>query len=172
LRHTEECRQRGIAFAADPSQQMARMDGPEIRRLIEGAAYLFTNEYESALMAQKTGWTKEEVLSKVGVCVTTMGPEGAVIESASGELISVGSAPEKKKVDPTGVGDAFRSGFLAGLALGLNETQSAQIGAMLATYVLETVGTQEYTFTREEFVARLSESFTPDPAMAQALSVA
>ena len=170
LRHTEECRQRGIAFAADPSQQMARMDGPAIRQLIDGAAYLFTNEYESALMAQKTGWTKDEVLARVGVCVTTMGPDGAIIESDGESVVRVASAPEKKKVDPTGVGDAFRSGFLAGLALGLNETQSAQIGAMLATYVLETVGTQEYTFTRDEFVARLSESFTPDPQIATALS--
>ena len=172
LRHTEECRKRGVAFAADPSQQMARMDGPAIRQLIDGAAYLFTNEYESALMAQKTGWTKDEVLARVGVCVTTMGPDGAIIESAGGSAVRVASAPEKKKVDPTGVGDAFRSGFLAGLALGLNETQSAQIGAMLATYVLETVGTQEYKFTRDEFVARLSESFTPDPEIATALGAA
>lgn len=172
LRHTEECRQRGILFAADPSQQMARMDGPAIRQLIDGAAYLFTNEYESALMAQKTGWTKDEVLSRVGVCVTTKGAEGAVIESAGSVTVHVASAPETARVDPTGVGDAFRSGFLAGLALGLGETQSAQIGAMLATYVLETVGTQEYTFTTDEFVARLFDSYTPDDAVATALSAA
>jgi adenosine kinase len=170
LRHTEECRQRGLAFVADPSQQMARMDGPEIRQLIEGAAYLFTNEYESALMFKKTGWTKNDVLERVGVCVTTMGPEGASVEAQGLDTILVSSAPEKNKVDPTGVGDAFRSGFLAGLSYGLDPKQCCQIGAMLATFVLETVGTQEYTFSRGEFIRRLSESYGPDEKIESALS--
>ena len=73
VRHTEECRFRGFPFAADPSQQLARMEGPQIRELIEGAAYLFTNEYESALIAQKTGWSSAEVLDRVGVQITTLG---------------------------------------------------------------------------------------------------
>jgi adenosine kinase len=170
LRHTEECRQRGLAFVADPSQQMARMDGGQIRQLIEGAAYLFTNEYESALMFKKTGWTKNDVLESVGVCVTTMGPEGALVESKDAAAISVASAPEKAKVDPTGVGDAFRSGFLAGLNFRLDAIRCCQIGAMLATFVLETVGTQEYTFTRNEFTQRLFESYGPDDQIKTALS--
>lgn len=80
LRHTDEARQRGIPFAADPSQQLARMPGEEIRQLVEGAAYLFSNDYELGLIEQKTGWSGEEILDRVGVRVTTLGPKGARID--------------------------------------------------------------------------------------------
>jgi len=83
LRHTDECRTRGIPFAADPSQQLARMDGADVRRLIDGAAYLFTNEYEKALCEEKTGWSGEEILDRVGVRVTTLGAKGVAIDRAS-----------------------------------------------------------------------------------------
>ena len=89
LRHTSECRQRGIPFAADPSQQLARMDGAEIRQLVEGAFYLFMNEYEMALTEQKTGWCDEEVLARVQVRVTTMGPKGARIDRAGEPSLSI-----------------------------------------------------------------------------------
>ena len=82
LKHTELAKQHGIAVAADPSQQMARMDGADIRRLIDGAAYLFSNEYEAGLMVQKTGWSHGEILERVGVRVTTHGGDGVVIENA------------------------------------------------------------------------------------------
>jgi adenosine kinase len=80
LRHTEECRVRGYAFAADPSQQLAFADGPFIRRLIEGASFLFSNEYEASLTQQKTGWSGEDILERVGTRVTTLGPKGVRIE--------------------------------------------------------------------------------------------
>jgi adenosine kinase len=99
-----------------------------------------------------------------------MGPEGALVESKDAAAISVASAPEKVKVDPTGVGDAFRSGFLAGLNFQLDASRCCEIGAMLATFVLETVGTQEYTFTRNEFTQRLFESYGPDDQIKTALS--
>ncbi|MFE7121447.1 carbohydrate kinase family protein, partial [Streptomyces sp. NPDC057654] len=144
LRHTQECRSRGIPFAADPSQQLARMAGDDIRVLVEGAAYLFTNEYEKALIESKTGWTADEILAKVGTRVTTLGANGVRIERVGEETIEVGCAEEEAKVDPTGVGDAFRAGFLAGTAWGLPLERSAQLGCMLATLVIETLGTQEY----------------------------
>ena len=159
LRHTDACRSLGIPFAADPSQQMARMDGDQIRLLIDGAAYLFTNEYERALTTQKTGWTDEEVLARVGVRITTHGARGAVIERNGNEAVSVGVPKEKAKVDPTGVGDAFRSGFLAGLAWGLSDERCGQLGAMLATYVIETQGTQEYRISAEEFLERFEIAY-------------
>ena len=159
LRHTDACRSLGIPFAADPSQQMARMDGDQIRLLIDGAAYLFTNEYERALTTQKTGWTDEEVLARVGVRITTHGARGAVIERNGSEAVSVGVPQEKAKVDPTGVGDAFRSGFLAGLAWGLSDERCGQLGAMLATYVIETQGTQEYRISAEELLERFEIAY-------------
>ena len=164
LRHSDVCRSEGIAFAADPSQQMARMSGEEIRQLITGAKYLFLNEYELALAMQKTGWTDAEILDLVEYRVVTLGSEGAKVESKNGEFVQVGVPKEKAKIDPTGVGDSFRSGFIAGLAWGLNHERCAQLGSMIATYVIETTGTQEYRFTKDEFVARFSEAYGIDAA--------
>lgn len=159
LRHSETCRQLGIAFAADPSQQMARMSGEDIKLLIEGASYLFMNEYELALAMQKTGWSDAEILERVKVRVTTLGSKGAKVETASGDFVQIHCPQERSKTDPTGVGDSFRSGFIAGLAWGLSHERCAQLGALIATYVIETMGTQEYRFTGEEFVARFEEAY-------------
>ena len=159
LRHTEECRQRGYPFLADPSQQLAFGDGDLIRPLIDGAEILFSNEYEASLITQKTGWSAEEVLSRVGTWVVTLGPQGVRIDRAGEESILVAAVPEIEKVEPTGVGDAFRAGFLAGLAWGLSLERCAQLGSTLASYVLETVGTQEYTFDNDDFIARLTDGY-------------
>jgi adenosine kinase len=164
LRHTHECQQRGMPFVADPSQQLAAMAGEQIRELVDGAAFLFTNEYEAALTEQKTGWDAEEILERVGFRVTTRGPDGVVVDSKQGEQVVVGVPQERQRVDPTGVGDGFRAGFLAGLAWGLDHSRCAQLGCLLATFVLETVGTQEYSFEAAEFVDRLREAYGDDAA--------
>lgn len=164
LRHMEVALENNIPIASDPSQQMARMSGNQIRTMIEGATYLFMNEYELALAIQKTGWSDHEILEKVKYRVVTQGSAGARVESISGEFIKVVCAQEKAKVDPTGVGDSFRSGFVAGLAWGLSHERCAQLGSMLATYVIETMGTQEYRFTRDEFIQRFSEAYGDDAA--------
>ncbi|MEV5241606.1 carbohydrate kinase family protein [Streptomyces cinnamoneus] len=164
LRHTEECRARAIPFAADPSQQLARLDGDDIRVLIDGAAYLFTNEYEKALIESKTGWTGEEILAKVGTRITTLGPAGVRIERAGEPVIEVGCAQEEAKVDPTGVGDAFRAGFLAGVTWGLSLERAAQVGCMLATLVIETLGTQEYELRRGHFMERFTKAYGHEAA--------
>lgn len=159
LRHTDECRQRGYAFIADPSQQLAFTDGGPIRRLVDGAAILFSNEYESHLIEQKTGWSATEVLSHVGTQVTTLGARGVRILVAGAEPIQVSAAVDVKAVEPTGVGDGFRAGFLAALSWGLGLERAAQVGCVFAAYVVETVGTQEYSFTDEHFVGRLEASY-------------
>lgn len=159
LHHSEVCRKEGIPFAADPSQQMARMSGDEIKLLIDGASYLFLNEYELALAMQKTGWSDREILEHVKIRVVTLGSKGAKVESAAGELVEVGVPQEKSKTDPTGVGDSFRSGFIAGLAWGLSHERCAQLGSLIATYVIETMGTQEYRFTSTEFLARFQAAY-------------
>jgi adenosine kinase len=159
LRHTQECRTRKIAFAADPSQQLAFMDGESIRELIDGATYLFTNEYEAALTEQKTGWSRDEIAERVQTRVITKGKDGALIATRGEEPIEVMVAHELRKADPTGVGDAFRAGFLTGLAWGLGHERSAQLGSMLATYVVETVGTQEYELGRRRFLERLTDAY-------------
>ncbi|GAB3592048.1 carbohydrate kinase family protein [Angustibacter peucedani] len=164
LRHTEECRSRGYAFAADPSQQLAFADGPFIRRLVEGATYLFSNEYEASLTEQKTGWSADEILALVGTRVTTLGAKGVRIERRGEPAIEVPVARELRKADPTGVGDAFRAGFLAGLSWDLGLTRCAQLGSMLATYVIETVGTQEYELGRGGFLRRFTDAYGDEAA--------
>lgn len=159
LRHTDECRQRGYAFVADPSQQLAFGDGDLIRPLIDGAEILFSNEYEAALITQKTGWSREEVLSRVGTWVITQGPNGVRIDRQGEDPVEVAAVPEIAKVEPTGVGDAFRAGFLAALSWGLGIERAAQLGCLLAVYVVEQVGTQEYVLSRTAFLRRLEEAY-------------
>jgi len=158
-RHTQECRTRGIPFIADPSQQLAFADGETIRQLVDGATYLFTNEYEAHLTEQKTGWDHDEILARVGTRVITRGSDGVSIHRRGEETITVPVAREVRKADPTGVGDGFRAGFLVGLCGGLGHQRCAELGSMLATYVIETVGTQEYSLGQEHFLRRLSEAY-------------
>jgi adenosine kinase len=159
LRHTDECRTRGYRFVADPSQQLAFSDGDLIRPLIDGADILFSNEYEAALITQKTGWTVDEVLARVGTWVVTLGAAGVRIDRKGEESVTVPAVPEIKKVEPTGVGDAFRAGFLAALSWGLSMERAAQLGCLLAVYVVEQVGTQEYTLSRSAFLARCHQTY-------------
>ena len=164
LRHTDECRTRGYPFIADPSQQLAFGDGEMIKDLIDGAAILFSNEYESALIGKKTGWTPEEVLSRVGTQVVTLGAAGVRVERHGEEPILVAAVPEIEKVEPTGVGDAFRAGFLAALEWGLSLERAAQLGCLLAVYVVEKVGTQEYTLHQQQFVQRFADAYGDEAA--------
>ena len=163
-RHAEECRQRGYAFAADPSQQIARMEGDTVRQFIAGASYLFSNDYEWQLLLRKTGLTEEQVLDQVGMRITTLGEKGVEIVSKDQPTIHVGAVPELRKADPTGVGDGFRAGFLAGLSSGLGLERCAQLGSMVAVLVLETVGTQEWEFDRETALTRIAGAFGADAA--------
>lgn len=159
LRHTEECRQRGFPFIADPSQQLAFAEGDVIRPLIDGAAILFSNEYESHLIEQKTGWSAEEILERVGTQVTTLGKDGVRITRKGEDPVELPACKGVEAVEPTGVGDAFRAAFLAAVAWGLPFDRAAQVGCTLAAYVVETVGTQEYSFTAEQFLGRLRDSY-------------
>jgi len=163
-RHTAECRERGIDFVADPSQQLSSMDPDRVRDLITGAAYFFGNEYEAALVTRKTGWTDEEILEQVGTRVTTLGAKGSRIESGGQEPIEVAAAPIGEIADPTGVGDAFRGGYLAGVSWGASPHTCAQIGSTLAAYVIETTGTQEYDFTAGEFTDRFAQAYGDEAA--------
>ena len=164
LRHTDECRQRGYPFVADPSQQLAFGDGDLIRPLIDGAHLLISNEYESSLIVQKTGWSHEEVLGRVGTWVSTLGAVGVRIERAGEEAIEVKAVRAVRKAEPTGVGDAFRAGYLAGLTWGLEPARAAELGCLLAVYVVEQVGTQEYSLSRSAFLARCASAYGEESA--------
>jgi len=157
--HTEECRKLGLAFAADPSQQLARLSGDEIRKLIGGATYLFTNDYEWDLLLQKSGLSEAEVMGQIGLRVTTLGPKGVDLASSDGTFIHVGVVPEKHQADPTGIGDAFRAGFLTGRSAGLSLERSAQLASLVAVLVFEAPGPQEWTWNRDDAVVRLADAY-------------
>ena len=164
VRHSVEARELGYRFAADPSQQIARMSGEELLLLIEGAELLFTNEYEKNLLESKTGLSEAQVHERIGVRITTQGKRGVEIVGRGMERVHVPVARERAKLDPTGVGDGFRAGFLTGRSWGLSWERSAQVGSLLATLVLETVGTQEYGVKPADFADRLAESYGDDAA--------
>lgn len=165
-RHTQQVLEAGWDLVADPSQQLPRLDGEVVRTLLDGASYLFSNDYEAALIESKTGWSAHEVLNRVGLRVTTHGPKGCVIEQVGQPSLQVPACPpaDGAACEPTGVGDAFRAGFLAGLAHGLELERCAQVGAVAATAALETVGPQEYRIEPRAFLQRLARTYGDDAA--------
>jgi adenosine kinase len=163
-RFTEDCRAAGVKFAADFSQQVAFLDGDSMRTLIEGATYLFCNEYEEAVIEQKTGWTSEDVLDRVETRIITLGAAGARVERKGAEPVTVGPVADATFVEPTGAGDAFRSGFLAAVAWGLPIERAIQLGNLMAVHALEAVGPQEYDVTAAGLADRAKHSYGADAA--------
>ena len=135
-----------------------------IRELVDGADLLFTNEYESHLLQQKTGWNADEVLARVGTWVTTRSKDGVLVRQADAEPIEVIAVPETKPVEPTGGGDALRAGFIAGRMWGLSLERATQLGSAVATAAVEVIGTQEYDLPRESFLSRFAEAFGDEAA--------
>ena len=158
--HTAECRESGLKFAADPSQQLARiLDDEQVRALVDGADYLFGNEYEEALIERKSGWGSAEILARVGVRITTLGSAGARIDRQGQPPVTVPAVPDAKPVDPTGSGDAFRSGFLAAVAWGLSLERAAQLGNLMAVHALESTGPQEYNLKPGPLAERFASAY-------------
>jgi len=164
IRHSEECRAQGLPFAADPSQQLARMDGSDVLTLIRGAEYLLTNDYERSLLESKAGLTPEQVLDEVKVRITTLGKDGVEITGRGLERIHVPVVRDVTPADPTGVGDGFRAGFFAAISWGVGLERAAQVGSLVAALVLETVGPQEYEVRSDLFLKRLADSYGDEAA--------
>ncbi|MFC0533865.1 carbohydrate kinase family protein [Phytohabitans kaempferiae] len=164
IRHSQECRDRSYPFVADISQQMARMDGGDLSKLIDGAAYLLTNEYEKSLLENKTGISGDQMLEMVGIRVTTLGKDGVEITGRDIERIHVPVVPDVRTEDPTGVGDGFRAGFFSARSWGLGLERSAQVGSLVAALVLETVGPQEYEIKSDAFLERLAGAYGAEAA--------
>jgi adenosine kinase len=164
IRHSQECRARGFRFAADPSQQLTRMDGSDVLTLITGAEYLLTNEYERSLLETKSGLSSDQVLEHVKIRVTTLGKDGVEITGRDIERIHVPVARDVIPDDPTGVGDGFRAGFFAAVSWGLGLERAAQVGSLVAALVLESVGPQEYDVRAEDFAKRFADSYGDEAA--------
>ncbi len=158
LQYAEECRALRVPYIWDPGQQCARMDGDELRDGLSGAALVICNDYEFELIRQKTGLDEAAVLERAGGLVITRGEHGCTIIDRSGK-VDVPAVPAHRIVDPTGVGDAFRGGFMKGLAHGADYEVCARLGAVAATYALEHLGGQSHAYTWSEFRERYEEHF-------------
>lgn len=158
MKFPAECRELGIKYLYDPSQQVLRLEGEELARDMEGAYFLFCNDYEFGLISKKTGWDLKQMLQHVKVVVVTRGKDGANLYT-NGEEIFIPTVPEREIVDPTGVGDAFRGGFLTGYSHGFDWKLCGEIGSLAAVYCLEQRGPQAHAYTRVEFVKRFREHF-------------
>jgi len=159
LSFTKQCLARQIPFASDTSQQVVSLDGEQIKELVTGAAYLFCNDYEASLIEHKTGWSDAELTAQVGVRVTTLGADGARVDSAGQDPVLVGPVKDVSPADPTGTGDAFRAGFLAAESFGLGRERAAQLGNLLAIHALEATGPQEYKLNIAELASRCATSY-------------
>jgi adenosine kinase len=158
MKFPAECRELGIKYLYDPSQQVLRLEGEELARDMEGAHFLFCNDYEFGLISKKTDWSLDQILEHVNILVITRGKDGADLY-AGADSVHIPTVPEKEIVDPTGVGDAFRGGFLAGYAHGFDWKLCGEIGSLSAVYCLEQRGTQNHSYTKQEFVERFRRHF-------------
>lgn len=158
IQYARECQENKIPYLYDPSQQVVRCCSDELRSGLMGASFLFVNDYEFDLLQKKTGLTSEDILNQVHCLVVTCGEKGADI-FVEGQHFSIPIVPPMRIVDPTGVGDAFRGGFLTGYRLNLGWEICGKMGALAATYCLEEKGTLNHHYTPNEFVNRFRQNF-------------
>jgi adenosine kinase len=162
-RQVQEAKEHGLRMMYDIGQQVSNLPGDEMREGVEAAEILILNDYEMTVLSEKTGLSIDEVKATVPIVITTLGKEGSVIEGKSvPEAIRVGVAKPKEVLDPTGAGDAFRSGFLFGLAREWPLKACAQLGAVCGTYAIESMGTQSHEFTLDDVKKRYAEAFGED----------
>ncbi|NDJ74648.1 MAG: carbohydrate kinase family protein [Chloroflexi bacterium] len=160
----DECQSLGVPFLYDPSQQVIWLEADDLMPGIERCHMLIVNEYEWGMIAKKTGLARETLIEQGKTLIITHGNEGSHIY-AGGEHYHVPVCPVTNIADPTGVGDAYRSGLLKGIVSGFGWELAGQIGAVTAAFVLECKGTQNHSFTLSEFVQRFRTVFDDDGAL-------
>lgn len=161
---SNECRERGLRFVYDPSQQIARMDGETLKHDMQGAYLMVINQYESNMVMKKTGMSIEDLRDAVDLLIITHGGDGSEIFT-NGDVIKVPSFQPDQIIDPTGAGDAYRAGFITGLSKDFSLELSGAIGALCATYVLEHNGPQSKNYTLNEFVERFRQNYDDEGAL-------
>lgn len=169
LNQAAECKALGIPFALDPSWQVARFSGEEMIVNFHGAAYLFCNDYEAALIQSKTGWSLDELKQKVDTLIVTHSERGSLIytDYGRGPTVEIPVAKPDRVINPTGAGDAYRGGFFAAHHAGLPLEVSGRVGALAAVYAIEHAGPIDHQFTVAEFRARYEANFGSEPRLAQ-----
>lgn len=159
IQHAADFAQQNTPFIFDPGQGLPMFDGDDILTFLDQASYAIANDYESEMMLERTGLTLEQLAAKVDALIVTRGGKGSEIY-VDGEVIHIASAPISKAVDPTGCGDAYRAGFMYGLTTGRDWKTCGQIGALCGAIKIEQSGTQQHSFTLEEFNTRYQTAFS------------
>jgi adenosine kinase len=162
IQYAEECSTLGVKYIWDPGQQCARMDGAQLADGVKSSHMVVVNDYEFELLRQKTGMEREDILNEAAILVITRGENGCSVITKD-EEIDVPAVPPDRIADPTGVGDAFRGGFMKGLAVEAPLDVCAKIGTVAATYALEHLGGTSHAYTWAEFAARYEKHFGPLP---------
>ena len=160
VNYAEECRALGVSYIFDPSQQVARMSGDDLKRGLTGAQIVISNDYEFQIIREKTGLDEQRLLESAEAVVVTRGEKGASV-LVGDSVIDIPAVPPERIADPTGVGDAFRGGFMKGLASGAGYEVSGRMGSVAAAFALEHVGGTSHNYTWPEFAARYEASFGP-----------
>ena len=160
VQYAAECRDLNIPYIFDPSQQVARMSGEAVKSGVDGARFVICNDYEYELIRQKTGLDATQILCHAEAVIVTKGEKGASVMLRD-RTIDVPAVPPVAIVDPTGVGDAFRGGFMKGLASGAPMETCARLGSVAATYALEHMGGSSHHYTWDQFRARYEANFGP-----------
>jgi len=155
MSYPRECKAKGIPYIFDPGQSLPMLNPGDLLQAIAGSMILISNDYELDLILNKTGMTKSQLMKRTRTVITTLGELGSRVCTLKGE-IAIPPIKPKQVVDPTGAGDSYRGGLIAGLARGLDVAQSALMGSVCASFAVECYGTQQYVFSRDEFEARLS----------------
>lgn len=158
-RHVRECAAQGIKIMFDPGQQSASFSGAEFREMIGKSDFVIGNDYEIRVVMEKTGWSARDIARNASVLITTLGRKGSQITTADGRIIQVAPCRPRKVTDPTGAGDAYRAGFLAGLERGYDIKTCAQMGSVAASYCIEHAGTQKHRFAKSGFRARYRKTY-------------
>jgi adenosine kinase len=156
-----ECRDRRMPFVFDPAHQLPMMDGEDVTDSSNGAWVVIGNDYELELIQERCQRDLDGLLELAEVVVTTLGRHGSRITTRD-TTVDIPAAPAEHEADPTGAGDAYRSGLVAGLLRGLELEAAGRVASLAATYAVEHVGTIEHGYTREEFAGRYRRSFGRD----------
>jgi adenosine kinase len=157
-KYARECRESGIDYIYDPSQQVARVDGDELEEGLTGAKVLVLNEYEYSILQKKTELNEEQLLERAATIIVTLAEQGSRIVTRD-QVHQIPTAKPDAVLEPTGVGDAYRAGLIKGLAYGYPWPVTGRIAALAAAYVIEHPGPQPRPYTLEAFVARYRENF-------------
>lgn len=151
---------RGIDFIFDPSQSLPIWPPEELARCLEGARVLIGNDYEMEMIMNRTGLSKSQLLDRTDAVITTKGEQGSDVATRDGEVHVPAVALPEPPVDPTGAGDAYRGGLIKGLVSGDDLVESARLGAVCASFAVQSQGTQTYTFDERQLQARYAETFS------------